>query len=261
MATFLALTNRLLRRLNEVELTTATFANATGFHAEAKDAINDAIREINNSEFEWPFNFVSGSQTLSVGQQLYDLDVPINAVDWDSFYLHKQDDANESTVLIINADAGNITQDGTVVSDLGSIISGTSISGTTVSATKLMYLDYDDFMQNYKAQDENMPQNGYSIPRFVFKTQNNKFGVTPLPRRSFVVTYEHFSIPDDLSASTDVPTIPDSFSQVIIDGALWHGYMFRENFESARTQEAKFRKGIANMRTRYINRYAYARAI
>ena len=44
--TFLTLTNELLRRLNEVTLTTSTFATAKNVQAIAKDAINSSIREI-----------------------------------------------------------------------------------------------------------------------------------------------------------------------------------------------------------------------
>ena len=44
--TYLALTNDLLRRINEVQLTTANFATAKNVQAIAKDAINNSIREI-----------------------------------------------------------------------------------------------------------------------------------------------------------------------------------------------------------------------
>ncbi len=43
--TFLTLTNELLRRLNEVTLTTDTFAGAKNVQAIAKDSINSSIRE------------------------------------------------------------------------------------------------------------------------------------------------------------------------------------------------------------------------
>ena len=54
MATFLDLTNRALRRLNEVELSSSDFSSARGIQASAKDAINSAILDLNRQQFEWP---------------------------------------------------------------------------------------------------------------------------------------------------------------------------------------------------------------
>lgn len=56
---FLGLVNDVNRRLNEVELTTSNFANAVGYYAQAKDAVNSAIRHVNFDQFEWPFNHVT----------------------------------------------------------------------------------------------------------------------------------------------------------------------------------------------------------
>ena len=41
MATYLSLTNELLREMNEVALTTPTFANAIGVQQHVKDVINE----------------------------------------------------------------------------------------------------------------------------------------------------------------------------------------------------------------------------
>ena len=46
---FLGLVNAVNRRLNEVELSSANFATATGFYSQAKDAVNASIRYINQS--------------------------------------------------------------------------------------------------------------------------------------------------------------------------------------------------------------------
>ena len=54
MATYLDLTNELLRRLNEVQMDSTDFATARNVQALAKDAINASIREILHSAQEWP---------------------------------------------------------------------------------------------------------------------------------------------------------------------------------------------------------------
>ena len=51
---YLGLSNDVLNRMNEVELTAATFANARGFQIQCKNAVNDAINYINSREFGWP---------------------------------------------------------------------------------------------------------------------------------------------------------------------------------------------------------------
>jgi len=53
--TFLQLTNELLRELNEVALTSSTFANAIGVQQHAKDLINRAYLDIVTEEAKWPF--------------------------------------------------------------------------------------------------------------------------------------------------------------------------------------------------------------
>ena len=55
MATFINLTNELLRELNEVVLTSANFSNAIGVQQHAKDSINRSYLDIVNEEPQWPF--------------------------------------------------------------------------------------------------------------------------------------------------------------------------------------------------------------
>ena len=63
--TYLTLTNKVLARLNEVELTVSTFSSARGIQTQVKTAINESIRYINQREFNYPFNHATDSETLS----------------------------------------------------------------------------------------------------------------------------------------------------------------------------------------------------
>ena len=47
MATFLALTNSVLARLNEVQLTASNFSATRGIQTQAQNAVNESIRYIN----------------------------------------------------------------------------------------------------------------------------------------------------------------------------------------------------------------------
>ena len=50
--------------------------------------------------------------------------------------------------------------------------------------------------------------------------------------------------PVDLVDATDVPTIPERFRHVIIDGGMYYAYMFRDNIEMAGMSQNKFENGI-----------------
>jgi len=65
--TYLTLTNKVLARLNEVELTNSTITSARGKQKQAKTAINEAVRYINQREFNYPFNHATESKTLTAG--------------------------------------------------------------------------------------------------------------------------------------------------------------------------------------------------
>jgi len=46
---------------------------------------------------------------------------------------------------------------------------------------------------------------------------------------------------------------------VIVDGALYHLYMFKDNLESAQAAFMSFEKGLKDLQTLYINNYEYVR--
>ena len=64
MASFLSLTNSVLARLNEVQLTSSNFSTARGIQIQALNAVNESIRYINQREFQYPFNHTTKSQTI-----------------------------------------------------------------------------------------------------------------------------------------------------------------------------------------------------
>lgn len=107
---YLQLTNVALARLNEAQLTSANFSTATAFHDTMKNFINDAIRDINQEEIEWPFNISQQTQALTPGVQQYDLPSSYTSIDWESFFLYMPE-------LLTN---GNFTSDITSWTDLSS---------------------------------------------------------------------------------------------------------------------------------------------
>jgi hypothetical protein len=211
MATYLSLTNELLRRLNEVTMDSTDLANAKNIQALAKDAINSAIREILHSAQEWPFTLVTYTQTLSVGTGTYAFPTATSSVDWDSFYLKKSTTYNNSP-------------------------------------GKLKLITFDYYTEQRRPIDDNAGTGGYAPPVYVYQTQESKFGISPLPAYAYEVEYKYWSFPDDLVLYTDVCIIPDRFKNVVIDGAMAYMMLFRSNEQSANIHAEKFDQGIRAMR-------------
>lgn len=219
---YLNLCNAVAHRLNEVSMTAANFAAASGFHAQIKDAVQFAVRDIYHAEYEWPFNISAATITLTSGTPTYALSAAAPnyvRVDWDSFCVNK------------------------------------NVPTSAVTAKPISLIDYDQWRQQRKANDSNMDSTGYTLPDFVYRTQQEEIGFTPYPDKNYSISFDYWTTPSDLSADTDTPTIYDRFSHVIIDGAMWYCYMFRDNVEAAAVMEKKFTAGIRRMRVDLINRY------
>lgn len=223
-STFLTLTNLVLSRINEVPLTAANFATATGIHGTAKNAINASIRQINQEEFEWPFNVQAGSQILTglpVPDQLYPLPSDYKAIDWHTFYLERLPSENQE----------------------GSF---------------LRLIPYEEWVQYRRTIDEEIiatAQTGDKyVPVRIFRTPDEQFGVTPPPTAAFTVKFTYWNVPVDLTADTDTTTIPSRFNHIIVEGAMTHMGLFKDNFEATQIHRDTFKRGISNMRTQLVNK-------
>ena len=101
--TYLTLTNRVLRELNETELTSSTFASSRGIQTAVKDFINKGIHDIYNETGEIPLLYARTTQDLFVGDNEYDLPDDLRKVDMDSFSMGPKE-------LVTNGEfASNIT--------------------------------------------------------------------------------------------------------------------------------------------------------
>ena len=54
-------------------------------------------------------------------------------------------------------------------------------------------------------------------------------------------------------------SVPDPFKHVVIDGALYHCYMFRDNAQQSAMARQRFEDGVDRMRTILINRFTDVR--
>ena len=220
---YLSLVNEVNRRLNEVELTAGNFNAAKGFYSQVKDSVNSSIRDINQTHYEWGFNHVLAEDVLTAGTTRYAFPNDAGSIDFDTFRI------KESTTF------GNAT-------------------------VKLSVVDYDDYLQSSIDQEYGDNTSKRQIPNAVFQAPSLEWGVTPPPDQAYEVVYEYYRVPVDLESSTDVPSIPERFRHVIVDGAMYHAYMFRSNEQAANIAKSKFEEGLKRMRTILVNRFVYMRS-
>lgn len=220
---FIELVNDVNRRVNEVPLTSLNFSSATGFYGTAKDSVNAAIRFLNQSTYEWPFNHVEQQTTLTPGTIRYAYPADVKTVDFDSFRIKRNPTFNNQT-------------------------------------SRLQQITYEEYLDRHVDDEYNTSDTSIrSLPRYVFRTPDQNFGVHPAPNNAYELVYEYYRLPVDLVNATDVPSVPEQFRYVLVDGAMYYVYLFRGNTQDATLQLQKFQEGIKDMRSIYINRYEYVR--
>ena len=222
---YLGLTNEVLSRMNEVELTSATFNTARGFQIQCKNAVNDSINYINQREFGWPFNHQLYFQRLPANQSRFPLPASTKHVDYETFR---------------------------IIHD--------PVLGAPSRSLRVM--DYKDYADSYIAQEDdhvNSITNG-GIPTHVFRAPNDEFGLYPYPNLDIQIKFDYYLIRPQLAASTDVPYIPEQFRQVIVDGATAYGYQYRGESQQYGINFARFEEGIKHMQSILLNRTDYVRS-
>ena len=220
---FLGLVNDVNRQLNEVELTSSNFSSAVGFYSSVKDAVNSAIREINQQQFEWPFNHDTQRDSLIAGEVRYFIPRDVKTLDMDSFRLIRDSSLGNDTV-------------------------------------RLKLISYEDYLDKYLDYEYNTEESVRTVPKYVFRTPSLEYGVVPPPDKAYPIAYEYYRSPVDLNIHSDVPSVPEDFRYVIVNGALVHAHTFRGDNESSQLAGQRFSAGIKDMRTLYINRYEYVRS-
>lgn len=219
---FLGLTNTINQRMNEVPLTSANFANATGVHSDIKNSVNRSINMINQKSWSWPFNHVTKELTLTVNQTRYPYEPGTKTLAQNTF---------------------RIIRDGTY----------------SQYNQPLFEIDYEEYIEKYSDMEDN-PTDHAGIPNQVFKSPDLQFGMVPAPDQPYVLKYEYYEVPTELSEWDDVPSIPEFCRNIIEDGAMYYAFSFKGDTDGAATTSKLFEDGIRNMKNIYISDYGYMRS-
>lgn len=218
---YLGLVNDVALRLNEQPLTSNNFSSAGGVHAAFREAVNSSIRHVNQAHYFWPFNHNLETEILSAGTSRYSLPENAKYIDFDSFRVRRD--------TALNVGQGRRLRD----------------------------ISYIEYLNNYVDQEYETDSTRGGVPRYVVRTPDQNFVIVPQPNAAFEIEYEYYMIPVDLDTYDDIPTIPEQFRHVIVDGAMYYAYMFRDNIEMANLSQSKFEQGIKQMRSLLVNENAY----
>ena len=239
--TYLDLTNEVLRELNEIPLTSANFANATGLQKFVKDTVNKSIYDIANEEPQLPFFSagVSGSTDPFYGN------VTVATVAGQRFYTLKADSSS------ITTDYASIDWDDFYVTTI-------NVSGETAPYVSevLRFLTLDDWKRYYRDsenEDDANSQN-YGEPKFVIKSPDSrKFGLSPIPDKVYNIHFYAFVRPTALSAYDDTMVLPEQYSNIVTARMRYYVWQFKESPQQAAFALDDYKKGMKSMKSNLMN--------
>ena len=290
---YLTLTNKVISKLNEVALTSTNFTSARGIQIQCQDAINEAIRYINQTDYNYPFNHATANQTLTAGVVRYSLPSSTKVVDYNTFRLVKDSDLGSSSgkLRLLNYNDyidKYITQEDEInsttlsQSHTDSVTTITVASTTGFNASGSLYIGNE--IVSYTAIGSSTTFTGVtrasssttaaahanavvvtqfnqgSIPQYVARTPDNNYLLYPYPTKSYQVDFEYYTFPTDLVAHDDTTTIPDRFAHVIVTGATAFVYQYRGEIQQHQVSMQLFEDGIKNMQSLLVNRFDYLRS-
>tara|TARA_Y100000401_G_scaffold116481_1_gene122369 strand:+ start:58 stop:996 length:939 start_codon:yes stop_codon:yes gene_type:complete len=290
--TYLTLTNKVIARLNEVSLTSTTFSSARGIQVQCQNAVNESIRFINQREFNYPFNHATETKTLTAGVVRYSLPTSTKTVDYNTFRIVKDSDLgnggyklgildyNDYINRVVNQeDEISTTTTSTTHTDSVTTITVSSTSGFDSAGTIVIANESITYTGTTSTTFTGCTRGAASttaasiasgvtvaqfdnggVPEYVVRTPDNNYLLYPFPNKSYVIKFDYYTFPSDLSAHGDTTTIPDRFAPVIVDGATAFVYQYRGETQQYQLNMQRFEQGIKNMQTLLVNKFSYLRS-
>jgi len=285
--TFLTLTNKVITEINEVELTSANFSTARGVQVQCKNAVNDAIRYINQKDYNYPFNHATTTKTLTAGVSRYSLPTSTKLIDYNTMRLvknstlansgyalkemnyneyidHHSDQEDEVETTTLDGTHTDSVTTITVASTTGFDSAGTlHIGNEIITYTGTTSTTFTGATRAASGTTAAAYASGVTVAQFdkggvpthVVRTPDNNYLIHPLPNKSYNIKFDYFTFPADLSAHDDTTTIPDRFNDVITTGATAFVFQFRGETNQYELNMGRFEEGIKHMQSLLVNRF------
>ncbi len=127
---------------------------------------------------------------------------------------------------------------------------------------KLKYVSYDEFQETVKRRDTNTSIDKLGEPDCVYRTQDQKFGLSPVPDKStYTVGYEYWKTTTALSSDSDTSDIPARFEHAVIARARYYVSILRSDLPTAQASLAEYTDTMRRMRIELVNSKNYFRAV
>ena len=239
--TFLTLTNDVLRELNEIELTSATFASATGIQSFVKNSINKSINDIANEEPQLPF---FAAATSGETDPFYG-NVTVATTAGTRWYLLKSGSSS------ITTDYSSLDWDDFYITTIN--VSGETAPFVSKGLKFLTLTDWRRYYRDGENADDADSQN-YGEPRYVYRSPDHrKFGLSPIPDKVYNVHFYAFEKPTALSAFDDTIALPDQYKNVITAKTRYYVHQFKNNLQQAAFALDDYKKAMRQMKSNLIN--------
>ena len=129
-----------------------------------------------------------------------------------------------------------------------------------ISPKRLRYISYDDYIRQYAERDKTNLSSAQGEPKYVYKTQSGKLGISPVPDRSdYSIVYEYFKEHTELSAHGDTPDLDDRHADLIVTRARYYAYNLRSDPDHAMIAQKEFKDGMKRLRSDLVTRQEYMR--
>ena len=240
MATYLNLTNELLREFNEVVLTSSDFSSAIGIQQHAKDAINRAYLDIVNEEPSWPFLATAESGATDPMYGNVYIETTANT------RLYELKPASSS----ITTDYGYVDWSNFLVTTVG--VSGESAPFTAANLRFITTEEWKDYYRLSENKDDAGDANGGEPKRVIRSPDARKFGLSPIPDKVYRIWFYAYDLPTELDAHGDTIVFPDVYKTVLLARARYFIWQFKDNPQAASFALDDYKKGLRMMRSNLL---------
>jgi len=129
-----------------------------------------------------------------------------------------------------------------------------------ISPQRLKYISFDDWVRRFSERDLSNKSDVYAEPRYVYKTQSGKLGLTPIPDRGdYRIVFDYWKEHTELSAHGDSPDLDDRYADLIVSRGSYYAYNLRSDPEHAMIANKEFEDGLKRLRTDLVSKPEYMR--
>jgi len=122
------------------------------------------------------------------------------------------------------------------------------------------YISYDDYIRQYAEKDKANLSTSQAEPKYIYKTQSGKLGLSPVPdRNDYSIVIEYWKEHTELSAHGDTPDLDDRYADLIVTKARYYAYNLRSDPEHAMIANKEYQDGLKRLQKDLVAKQEYMR--